>query len=245
MGENHNSSGLNDYVAVNFKKVTLKSLIVPAIFLAVIVCTLVEEKCFSVAGYINIQKGIFFQLNKILSGTPVLQDNLTQLGDVVIFFPLVTIFIIYAPKFWEALLTSAIISLVVSAVLKRIFAVPRPAAVFDHNDFTIVGETLSGHTSLPSGHSIAAFVVITTLLLAFAPRYNRYARMVWFVFILTVGAFITFSRVGVGAHYPLDVIIGSIIGFMIAVSGIAICNKYSWCAWIRNKKYLPFLWCFL
>ena len=87
---------------------------------------------------------------------------------------LISVFIVYAPKLWGALLTSAILSLVVSASLKKLFAVPRPAAMFDTDCFVIIGRTLSGRTALPSGHSIAAFVVITILLFAFMPKKNNY-----------------------------------------------------------------------
>ncbi|SOU86921.1 phosphatase PAP2 family protein [Tenacibaculum dicentrarchi] len=188
--------------------------------------------------YVNIQKDLFFYLNNILSKLPSLQFNLTQLGDVLISFPLITIFIIYAPKIWEALLTSAIISLIVSAVLKKIFAVPRPAAMLDTDNFVIIGKTLTGHTSLPSGHSIATFVVITTLLFAFMPQKNKH-KIIWSFSIITLGLIIAFSRVGVGAHYPLDVIIGSILGYIVTIIGIKLNTKINWFCWIKNKKYLP------
>lgn len=189
-------------------------------------------------GYVNIQKDLFFYLNAKLSEFPKLQFNLTQLGDVLIFFPIITIFIIYAPKLWEALLTSAILSLLVSAILKKLFSVPRPAAMFDNESFVIIGETLTGRTSLPSGHSIVAFIVITILLFAFMPKKNRH-KISWSLLILTLGFVIAFSRVGVGAHYPLDIIVGSTIGYIIAILGIHVNNQVGCWTWIKNKKYYP------
>lgn len=239
METRHSNSNLNHKVTANLTNVKLSLLFLPTALLVVVILFLLKERSFSVAGYIDVQKELFLYLNGTLAKNPVLQDNLTQLGDVAIFFPLITIFIIYAPKLWEALLTSAIISLIVSAALKKIFAVPRPAAVFDHDSFTIIGETLAGHTSLPSGHSIATFVVISTLLFAFAPLHNTFAKILWSIFLLTIGLFIASSRVGVGAHYPLDVVVGSTLGYMITVVGTVINNKTNWWAWIRNRKYLP------
>jgi len=188
--------------------------------------------------YIYLQKDMFFYLNSKLSEYPRLQFNLTQLGDVLISFSLLSIFIFYAPKLWEALLTSAILSLIVSASLKKIFSVPRPAAIFNHGSFTIIGKTLSGHSALPSGHSIASLVAITTLLFAFMPK-KKNKKILWLFFMFTMGLIIAFSRVGVGAHYPFDVIIGSIIGYMVAVIGIKIPNKTKWLNEIKNKKYYP------
>ena len=54
-----------------------------------------------------------------------------------------------------------------------------------------------------------------------------------------MGLIIVFTRVGVGAHYPLDVIIGSIIGSIAAVTGIFINKKFNPWLWMVNKKYYP------
>jgi membrane-associated phospholipid phosphatase len=235
-----NNSELDSRVTENFMNVKLW-LLIPTfllLFLIFLYFVLFNDGTNFIEAYVTVQKDLFLYLNAKLSMFPSLQFNLTQLGDVMIFFPLVTIFIIYAPKLWEALLTSAIFSLIVSAGLKKLFSVPRPAAMFDNNDFTIIGKTLTGKTSLPSGHSIATFIVITILLFAFMPKKNTH-KTIWSFFIIALGFIITFSRVGVGAHYPLDVIIGSAIGFLVALIGIKISNRTNIFGWIKNKKHYP------
>lgn len=237
-----NNSELNYRVINNFKHVRLQSLIAPVFILLsisfyfMIIC---KGNNFT-SEYVNTQKDLFFTINCELSQFPKIEFNLTQLGDAFIFFPFITIFFIYAPKLWKALLTSSIISLIVSACLKRLFAVPRPAAMLDHDNFVIIGKTLSGATSLPSGHSISIFIVITTLLYAFMPTRLIY-KFFWYVFFISTGLFIAFSRVGVGAHYPLDVIIGCTIGYVLGVIGIIINNKVNWLSCINNKKFYPIL----
>lgn len=235
-----NNSKLNSKVIDNFMNVKLWLLIPSFLLLLLIYLYFVffnDSANFSDA-YVAIQKDLFLYLNHKLSVFPNLMFNLTQIGDVIISFALLSVFIIYAPKLWEALLTSALISLIVSAVLKKIFAVPRPAAMFDNSTFTIIGKTISGKTSLPSGHSIVAFIVITTLLFAFMPKKNTY-KIIWCLFLLSMGLLIVFSRVGVGAHYPLDVLIGSTIGVIIAIIGIKISTTANWFAWIKNNKLYP------
>ena len=235
-----NTDKLDAVVNDNFKKVKLGLLFSPFCLLCLVTFYVIFFNTGEgyVDGYVNIQKDLFFYLNGKLSEFPNLQFNLTQLGDVLIFFPFLTVFIVYAPKIWEALLSSAILSLLVSAILKKIFAMPRPAAIFENESFVIIGKILSGNTSLPSGHSIATFVVITILLFAFMPKRNKY-KVIWSSFILMLGFIIAFSRVGVGAHYPIDVIVGSIIGYIVTVIGIQISNKVDWFAWISNKRYYP------
>ncbi len=245
-------SALNSRVTNNFKEVTLRRLVFPLFLLVSISLYFIIT---SISGnhdkeYINIQKDVFFKLNRELSKFPFLEFNLTQLGDALICFPLLAFFFIYAPKLWKVVLTSSILSLLVSAGLKRIFAVPRPAAVFDPDSFVIIGKKLSGSTSLPSGHSITIFILITTLLFAFMPA-TRLLKIVWQVSIISLGLLVASSRVGVGAHYPLDVVIGCTIGYILAVLGIVFNNKVNWLSWFDNKKYYPVfcllfaIWCFL
>lgn len=233
-----NDSKLNHTISENFKRVKLWFLIPPFLLLLFIYLyfTFLHDGNTFTVEYVKVQTDLFLYLNHKLSQFPNLEFNLIQFGDVIIVFPLLTVLLIYAPKFWEALFISSIISLVVSATLKKLFAVPRPAAVLNHDSFIIIGETLSGKTSLPSGHSITIFIVTTILCFAFIPKKNK---MIWSVFILSLGLFIAFSRVGVGAHYPFDVIIGSTIGVIISIIGIRISLLVNWFAWLERKKLYP------
>ena len=108
--------------------------------------------------------------------------------------------------------------------------------VFDNNCFVIIGKKAVGHASLPSGHSITVFTTFTVLLFAFMPEKLPY-KIVWVLFTILTGLIIAFTRVGVGAHYPLDVIIGSIIGYISGLAGVFISRKYKIWAWVNNKRY--------
>ncbi|WP_306783662.1 phosphatase PAP2 family protein [Flavobacterium poyangense] len=173
-----------------------------------------------------------------LSQFPTTEYNLTQFGDASIFLSFLTIFIIYAPKLWEALLSSLLIATLFSCLVKEVFDVPRPAAVFDDKSFVIIGKTLSGHNSLPSGHCITIFSILTVLLFAFSPNKFK-SKILWFILIISTGLTLAFTRVAVGAHHPLDVIIGCILGSISGILGIFIYRKYKIWKWINNKKYYP------
>lgn len=222
----------------NFSRLKATLFLLPLFLLAAIALLLYSQNSLCAEGYIQIQKNSFFFINHLLGQYPNLQYNLTQLGDALVFLSFLSIFIVYAPKVWEALLSGSLVSLVFCGFLKKIFAIPRPPVAFDNENFIIVGKRLSGCTSLPSGHSITIFTMFTVLLFAFMPK-KLINKILWCFAIIITGLLFAFSRVGVGAHYPLDVIIGCILGFMFGLAGIFISRKYKIWAWVGNKKYCP------
>jgi undecaprenyl-diphosphatase len=63
--------------------------------------------------------------------------------------------------------------------------------------------------SFPSGHAMVSFACATVLALA-VPRLR------WQLYALAT--LISFSRVYVGVHYPLDVLAGAVLGVAIAIA---------------------------
>ncbi|MBC7439980.1 MAG: phosphatase PAP2 family protein [Flavobacterium sp.] len=229
---------MNSRIISNFSKINFSLFFAPLFLLASIVFFLYRQDALSVSKYVEIQKKYFYFINFKLSQFPNTIYNITQIGDALIFLSFLTIFVVYAPKIWESLLSSLIVSVVFSSILKDFFRVPRPAAAFDNSTFIIIGKTLPGYSSLPSGHAITVFTIITILLFAFMPQKLNF-KIIWYVVIISIGLLIAYTRVGVGAHHPLDVIIGSIIGYICGISGILINQKYQIWSWINNKKYYP------
>jgi undecaprenyl-diphosphatase len=82
--------------------------------------------------------------------------------------------------------------------LKPVFEVPRPEAI----RFV----TCTTGYSMPSGHSLMSFALATFL----HPRAGKYKLLVW-AFAITV----SLSRIFIGVHYPSDVIVGALIGFIV------------------------------
>ncbi len=232
-------SFVNDvFVKANFNRVRYWWLIPPvSVLILFSIYFFIDISTFE-QRYINLNKDLFLTMNNGISLFKDFWYNITQLGDVVIVFPLLFIFLFYAPKIWEALITSSLMSLIVSFGLKEFFSVSRPAAVLSTKRFTIMGEWLTSKTSLPSGHSITASIIITTLLVAFMPS-KFYGRLIWSLLFIFFGVIIVLSRVGVGAHYPVDVLTGSLIGFVLAVFGIKLNTKTRWLSWAENPKFHP------
>lgn len=229
---------MNASVTTNYSKLKLSLFFLPLFLLITIVLFLYSQDSLNANKYIQIQKDCFFFINHNLGQYPNIIYNLTQLGDASILLSFLTIFFLYAPKIWESLLSASIVSLLFSSVLKNLFLVPRPSEVFDNHSFVIVGKTAVGFASLPSGHSITVFTTLTVLLFAFMPQKVKY-KILWVFSIVIIGLIIVFTRVGVGAHYPLDVIIGSTVGYISGLIGIFISRKYKIWNWVNNKKYYP------
>lgn len=230
---------MNKTTIENFARLKPVIFVLPILLLILIAVFLGSENALNQASYPQVQKEYFYEINHEWSQFPGLEHNLTQLGDTLVIMSLLTIFIMYAPRIWEDLITASLISAILSNILKKIFTMPRPAAVYDQDSFVIMGRTLTGSNSLPSGHSITIFATITIVMFAFMPK-KMPRKILWFLSWIIVGLFLVSTRVGVGAHYPLDTIVGGIVGYISAVLGIFVNRKYNLWKWIRNPKYYPF-----
>lgn len=231
-------NNLNDFANNNFKQLSSKAALFPFFILILVLALMFFNGGICVENYIVIQQKHFLQINAFLSNYKALQYNLTQLGDALIFLPFLTVLIIYAPTFWQHLLTSLVFSAFISNILKKLLAVPRPAAILNNESFVILGEKLSGSTSLPSGHSIATFTILTLILFAFTPR-KKNLKWLWVFFIFIFGIIIVCTRIGVGAHYPLDVVVGGALGSAMSILGVLFNRKFNFWRWTEDWKYYP------
>ena len=88
---------------------------------------------------------------------------------------------------------------VLTQIIKRTTDIPRPASVLPHDMFQIIGDPLLAN-AFPSGHSVTALLFTACLIFYFRPR-------AWIaLLILAAGLMAAFSRIAVGAHWPLDVL---------------------------------------
>ena len=103
----------------------------------------------------------------------------------------------------------------VNAALKALFDRSRPPIDMDLH--ALVG--VPGSPSFPSGHAMSAFAVATAIALL-APRLRRP--------VLAFAALIAFSRVYLGVHYWLDVLVGAALGAAIGLAlawSVAACRR--------------------
>ena len=115
--------------------------------------------------YTSSQIELFLKINGSLDTLPYFWLNVTALGDALVLFPLISFFIVTNTQVWASLFGSIPLALTLSSTGKDYFSIPRPAAVIDTDQFTIIGNALKGDSSLPSGHTITIFAVISAIIL--------------------------------------------------------------------------------
>jgi membrane-associated phospholipid phosphatase len=99
------------------------------------------------------------------------------------------------------LIFSVLTAVIITTVLKHTINRPRP---FETYSF-IEKVTSGGSPSFPSGHTTDAFVIASALSIAFPRWYVIVPSFLW-------ATAIAYSRMGLGVHYPVDVLFGILIG---------------------------------
>lgn len=225
---------MNKQISDNFAKVRLWHFALVVGVFALLLGALQLFGLSEAQTYPQIQKDIFLAINSLWASAPTLAHNLTQLGDASVLFAFLLCFALIAPKLWEALIAGSLLSLLLCQGLKAFYAMPRPARVFNDTAFNIIGEKLMGANSFPSGHSVTIFTILSILFFAFMPRTCKW-RLLFIVGVVLLGVLVGLSRVGVGAHYPLDVLAGALLGCVCGIFGVLVASKTRIFAWLNSR----------
>ncbi len=164
-------------------------------------------------------QALFIVLNRMAAYTGGgIWANLTLLGNSLVALCLLAPLVYRRPDvLWAALIAALLCAAGVYA-LKFGLHLDRPAAVLPADSFTIIGVTLR-QKSFPSGHSATAMCLAGLLYFTF--------RSVPWRSLVILGAMGTgWSRIIVGAHWPVDVLGGFLVGWLCAVAGLWLGQKW-------------------
>ncbi|MBU1364011.1 MAG: phosphatase PAP2 family protein [Gammaproteobacteria bacterium] len=153
-----------------------------------------------------------------------LWESLTTLGDGRVQLALMLPFCLRYPRVFWALVVGALLAGAMSRGLKIWFDLPRPAAVLDASQITIIGARLTAH-SFPSGHTVSAFSFIVAWLALLGWRRA--------LPIVVIAGLAGFSRIAVGAHWPVDVLAGALVGLAGGWLGLRLTRGFRWGLGIR------------
>lgn len=162
---------------------------------------------------------LFYWLNGLsrYTGAP-LWANVTLLGEGLLGVALLAPISRWRRDIAWSLLVSALFTLLVVHGAKDIFDMPRPLKVLSASDVIVIGPALSV-VSFPSGHTTTITVLAAVLALQLNRGYLYFAAI---LVILLVG----FSRVVVGAHWPVDVLGGMLLGWWLSLAGIWVARRF-------------------
>ncbi len=171
---------------------------------------------------IEIDKAIFYFINKTLQNTffDWLMPFITNAGNFKIIIIIGAIlFFIFGRKKERIFLVLLIVSIFVAdfiaaQLLKNTFIRIRPCNALN-DAHVLVGCT--GSYAFPSAHAVN--ITVFAALTSYKYRFLIIPSII-------IAAAVCFSRVYVGAHYPLDVIGGALVGALFAAGVIYMDKRY-------------------
>jgi membrane-associated phospholipid phosphatase len=160
------------------------------------------------------EPGVFLAINQacLLLPAPV-WTGLSLLGNAWGVLAVTSPLLVLAPRLMWAWICAVPFAVLFARLGKGLLESPRPAAVIDNALFRLVGEKLEV-ASMPSGHTLTAFAVASSLY--FALDAQRRGRFVWLWPLATA---VGLSRIAVGAHWPGDVAVGACLGVLAGLLG--------------------------
>jgi membrane-associated phospholipid phosphatase len=140
----------------------------------------------------------------------------TKVGEAKIWIVLSLILVFFVREFTLMFLVGGLFMWPFSWILKRTIGFPRPSQWLDINDLDplvvrIPGiNLLGGYNSLPSGHTMLAFMMFSLVTLMLPNRYKVFGLLfIWSAVLVGI------SRVFLLQHFLRDILWGSVFGLLI------------------------------
>lgn len=170
---------------------------------------------------------LFLWLNGLTHTLPdSLWVGLSLLGNGWFLAALLLPLVVRFPQVFFAALIATPLTAIASRSLKALFSLPRPPSVLDASTFHLIGEIhLNG--SMPSGHSITAFAIAIAITQVAASPLSRHAGK-----CLLLAGLIALSRIGMGVHWPEDVLVGAAIGGLCGLLSAHLASRHFPSNWL-------------
>ena len=181
------------------------------------ICLTAAALLFVIGGY----KAGFHTVNSLAA---YLSEDFLQIttfmGDTAVALCLMLFFARRNPSLLFIILLAAVYGTLLTHGMKAYFDMLRPPAVLSSDEFIQIGQAFK-RNSFPSGHSSTAFIMVSCLYYFATQTLTR-------VTLVLFGAWVAISRVLVGVHWPIDVLVGSGVGVIAAALAIYSAKRWSW-----------------
>lgn len=142
-------------------------------------------------------------------GTNIMK-KITYFGSAYFFLPVGIVIFIYVLRQKDIqgiilLVLSTIGSYGLNFILKNIFARTRPLKYF------LIEQ---GGYSFPSGHAMVSMTFYTTMAYLIIKKVDRDKKALVWIFNALIIGLIGFSRIYLGVHWPTDILMGYLIGYL-------------------------------
>ena len=173
---------------------------------------------------------LFLVLNHGATSLPDwLWSGLTALGDTLVSLCLLLLFLRHRPDLVLAVLLASLPATLLSHGLKDGLDMARPFAVLG-DQVHVIGKVLRAG-SFPSGHTTTIFVLAAVLV----GGLRSSLATLW---LLLAASLIGFSRIAVGAHWPLDVAGGVLCGWTSGLIGLYWARRVDWASRPRVRAVM-------
>ena len=156
--------------------------------------------------------------------------GITNMGSTLGAFCLLSVTLVKWPRWMAAGLLAAPFASLYTHLLKPLLDVPRPPAVLlPETAIHVIGTPLRSG-SFPSGHSLTVFTLAGILVLC------TRRPLAWLAVLAAMS--IAFSRIAVGAHWPLDLFGGAAGGWVSAAIGCELSKRWRFWAAARGQRIM-------
>ena len=172
----------------------------------------------------DLDSRLFISLNHLAGAyaSDEVLEATTMFGQGHWLMALIAPLLLVAPRVNAAALFGTPVMLLFTHVPKMLLHWPRPSTVLAQHGAHVLGAPISMNT-FPSGHAIVTAMAGTILILGWdVLRQRLWAQLL----VLALVTLICASRVAVGAHWPVDVLVGAALGVLSGYVGYALAGRY-------------------
>ncbi len=162
---------------------------------------------------------LFLLINKV--GTAFVDETwifLTLFGNQMIALVLLSIPFSRQPDLLRVALIAVLASFLITSGIKELIGLERPYLFLDPASFHLIGEKLTS-PAFPSGHTATAFAIMGGIGFYF----KNNALLLLMLFLATL---VGVSRIMLGVHWPIDVVVGAALGWVCAWLGVSLIEAH-------------------